>query len=512
MSVKRSKVELFEQIRRAVRVEPGVSIHELSRRFRVHRRTVRDALASAVPPPRKEAARAAPVMGPLMPIIDGWLTDDLSAPRKQRHTARRVWERLVDEHQAVVSERAVRAYVKVARERLGAGQAEVMVPQQHPLGFEAEVDFGAISFYLCGVLTEGELFVMRLSASAKAFRRAYLHEAQEVFFDGHERAFEAFGGVPLRVRYDNLTAAVVKVLKGRDRIENERFVMMRSHHGFDSFFCQPGVEGAHEKGGVEGEIGRFRRRAFVPVPRVESMDELNAMLERIVEVDDGRHVANRTITVRDHFELEAVHLQKLPVERFDTRLLLSCRVDTKSRVCVRNNFYSVPARYARRRLDVRLGAERVEVFDGAKVVAVHARSGGKGVEILVLDHYLEILTRKPGALPNATALARARAAGVFTPAHQKFWDEARRKLGDRPGTIALIEVLLLHRQLPAEAVIAGINAVLTIAVFDPAVVAVEARKSLQPADAVVIAIGEHLARYDRPKPVLTHYDNLLEAQ
>ena len=451
-------------------------------------------------------------MGPLKPIIDGWLTADRAAPRKQRHTARRVWERLVDEHGAQVSERAVRGYVRDAKERLGINEIEVMVPQQHPLGFEAEVDFGEISFYLAGVLTKGELFVMRLSASGKAFRRAYLHEAQEVFFDGHVRAFDAFGGIPRRIRYDNLTPAVVKVLKGRNRQENERFTALRSHHGFDSFFCIPGVGGAHEKGGVEGEIGRFRRRALVPVPHVESMVELNEMLDGIVERDDARHIASRFLTVREHFQLEAQTLQLLPREVFDCRLLLSCRVDTKARVCVRQCFYSVPERYAGRRLDVRLGADRVEIFDGARVVGSHARAVGKGVETLVLDHYLEILARKPGALLNATALAKATASGAFTPTHQQFWDRARRRLGDRQGTVALIEVLLIHRQLPAEAVIAGITAALKVDSLDPAVITIEARKSIQTATAVVVAISDHLTRFDRPAPVLNRYDQLLEAQ
>jgi transposase len=113
-----------------------------------------------------------------------------------------------------------------------------------------------VSVYVAGLLVEVQLFIMRLSASGRAFPRAYLNEAQEVFLDGHVRAFEHFGGVPARIRYDNLKAAVSKVLKGRDRIESDRFVALRSHYGFDSFFCQPGVKGAHEKGGVEGEVGR----------------------------------------------------------------------------------------------------------------------------------------------------------------------------------------------------------------------------------------------------------------
>ena len=241
------------------------------------------------------------MMGLWATIVDDWLTADLSAPRKQRHTARRVWERLVDEHQARVAESTVREYVRGAKPRLGYATVEVTVPQEHPLGAEAEVDFGTVTFVLSGVEVEGRMFVMRLSASGKAFRRVYLNEAQEVFLDGHVRAFEAFGGVPARIRYDNLKAAVAKVLRRRDRAESERFTLMRSHYRFDSFFCIPGVEGAHEKGGVEGEVGRFRRRALVPVPRVASMAELNDLLDRIGERDDERrHIDGRFVTVAEH--------------------------------------------------------------------------------------------------------------------------------------------------------------------------------------------------------------------
>src|SRR5205823_6968304 len=154
--------------------------------------------------------------------------------------------------------------------------------------------------------------------------------------------FDHFGGVPARIRYDNLKAAVVRVLKGRDRVESERFVAMRSHYGFDSFFCQPGIKGAHEKGGVEGEVGRFRRRHLVPVPKVASLAELNELLLAGAAKDDRRHIAHRRITVGEHFALEAATLRPLPVERFDVTVIGSHRVDAKSRVSVRGCLYSVP--------------------------------------------------------------------------------------------------------------------------------------------------------------------------
>lgn len=504
-------MKLYAQIRKASEAD-GVSIRELSRRFGVHRRDVRQALASAVPPERKQPDRPppSPALDPWKPLIDAWLEADRVAPRKQRHTARRVWQRLVDEHDARIGESTVRRYVAEVRRRMDVPLVEVMVPQHHPLGEESEVDFGTASVVLAGVPVEVSMFVMRLSASGRGYTRAYLNEAQEVFLDGHVRAFEHFGGVPRRIRYDNLKAAVERVLKGRDRVESDRFVALRSHYGFESFFCQPGIKGSHEKGGVEGEVGRFRRRHLVPVPHVASMAELNELLAAGCAADDERFIARRAISVGEHFALEADALRALPVESFDVSVLASHRVDRKSRVSVRGCLYSVPASYVGKRLDVRVGADSIEVLDGPRVVARHAR-GLQGDEILALDHYLEVLAVKPGAFVGSTALARARAGGVFGPTHERFWDQARRRVGDRDGTRALIEVLLLHRTIATGAVIAGIDRALSAGSIDPAVVAIEARRTTEPL-APVVPIGEGLSRYDRPAPSIADYDDLLEAQ
>ncbi len=505
---KRSKVELYEQIRKS-HERDGLSIRALAERFGVHRRSVREALASPIPPPRKTSERPAPSLGPWKSTIDGWLEADHEVPRKQRHTARRVWQRLVNEHDAQVSESTVRAYVATVKGRRPIVAAEVMVPQTHPLGYESEVDFGAVSFYLSGELTSAWMYVMRLSASGKGFHRVYANQAQEAFIDGHGRAFAHFGGTPGRVRYDNLKPAVARVLMGRSRTETERFVALRSHYLFESFYCRPGKDGAHEKGGVEGEVGRFRRRHMVPVPRVSSIAELNELVAEGDRLDDLRHIDARPITVAEHFALEYPHLRALPAEPFDVGQLLRPRVDAKSRICVRQCFYSVPVRFAGMRIDVRLGAESVEALDGAQVVARHARAVGKGVETLELDHYLETLRFKPGALAGATALHQARASGRFNAAHDRFFETARRRLGDKDGTRALIGVLLAHRVLPYDAVVAGIEGALAVGSLDPDVVIVEARRATERSRRVATELPD-LTRFDRPTPSLNGYDDLLE--
>ena len=503
----RSRVELFEQIRRDRRVE-DLSIRELAERHGVHRRTVRQALGSAVPPPRKVyPPRARPAIEPWVSVIDGWLQADVGVSRKQRHTARRVWQRLVAEHGAAVSEVTVSRYVARRRVELGLGKVEVAVPQTHLPGAEAEVDFGEFEAVLAGTATKCWMFVLRLSNSGRAFHVAFTTQAQEAFLEGHVLAFEHFAGVPGLVRYDNLKPAVVRVCKGRDRVESERFTALRSHYGFDSFFCRPGIEGAHEKGGVEGEIGRFRRTHLVPVPKAGTLAELNALLAAGDRADDDRVITGRRSTVGAAFTAEAASLGPLPGGAFDCAVLLSARVDAKSRVSVRQSFYSVPARFVARRVTVRLGACDLEVLDGATVIARHERAAGRHNETLVLDHYLEVLKTKPGALPGATALVQAKQCGAFTVSHKAYWDAARAAQGDRAGTRALVEVLLAHRTHPAPALTAAMDRAVACGALDPAAVLIDARRHDKPV-APVIPIGA-LDRYDRPAPTLGGYDDLL---
>ena len=297
--------------------------------------------------------------------------------------------------------------------------------------------------------------------------------------------------------------------------------------GFEAFYCEPGEEGAHEKGGVEGEIGRFRRNFLVPVPRVSSLAELNARLAEDDVRDARRHIEFRKDTVAADFAAEAPLLRPLPADGFDTGTVLWPRADKFARVSVGKCRYSVPARLIGKAVRVRLTANELHVFEDSATVAVHPRLVASGDERLLLDHYLEILVRKPGALPGSVPLAQARADGSFTPAHEALWEQARRRLGDGAGTRALIEVLLLHRRLPAASVAAGITAALNAGTCSPDVVAVEARKHAAAAGtaaarppaavprrsrAAVITLPRRdapLPADTRPAPDTSAYDQLL---
>jgi transposase len=483
-----SRVELFERVRRDRRVDPGVSVRELARRHGVHRRTVREALASAEPPPRKTSARSRTlVLEPAMGWIDAMLREDLQAPRKQRHTVQRIYDRLAAEYGfTLASYSTVCNYVNkrrpeiLAEARVGRVHLEGTVPQVHEPGAEGEVDFADVWVRLAGEPVRCHLFTLRLSYSGKAVHRVYASQCQEAFMQGHAEAFAVLGGVPARhIRYDNLKPAVNQVCFGRTRVESQRWIAFRSHYGFDAFYCMPGVEGAHEKGGVEHEGGRFRRTHLVPVPEVETLAELNERLAAIDQAEDDRHVHGKTASIGECFAAERELLAPLPAEEFDCGITLTPTVRRDSRIVVRQCYYSVPARFIGRQVRVSLRANELLVFDRNQVIAQYPRLTRRYDYRDTLDHYLEILLAKPGALAGSTGLAQARAAGTFTAAHDAFWAAARAGHGDAAGTRALIEVLLLHRRMPAEAVLAGITAAVQAGSASPELVAIEARKASQ---------------------------------
>jgi hypothetical protein len=230
---------------------------------------------------------------------------------------------------------------------------------------------------------------------------------------------------------------------------------------------------------VEGEVGRFRRNHLVPVPEVNSLAELNQLVERWDADDDARRIGSRPRTVGEYFAAERPLLDALPDEPFATGRLLTPRVDRYAQVTVRTVRYSVPVRLIGRQVRVLLHASELVVYDGRVEVARHERLSAKGGVRLELDHYLEGLLRKPGALPGATALEQARATGKFTPIHDAWWEAVRKTHGDAAGTRALVEVLLLHRHMLHEHVVAGIAAALGAGALTADAVALEARKAAQ---------------------------------
>ncbi|MGW5315466.1 IS21 family transposase [Nocardia thailandica] len=526
-----SRAELFAAIRRDAR--EGLSSRKIQRKHRVGFRTVKEALSSAWPTERKDYTARGSKIDPFAEFIDEILVADLTAPRKQRHTTTRIYQRLIEEcGMDGVSYSVLGRYVRQRKPEIaaehGRGPVNVFIPQTHRPGEEAEVDFGDIAVWLRGELVTCYLFCFRMSFSGKAVHRASLSAGQEAFFEGHLHAMRVLGGVPTgKVRYDNLRSAVAQVLGfTRARVEAERWTVFRSHLGLEPFYCKPGIEGAHEKGGVEGQVGWFRRNHLVPVPEVDSIAQLNAMIDAWDSADDDRRIGSRSRTIGEMFASEKPLLAPLPSEEFETGRWFTVRVDRYSQISVRTNKYSVPVRFIGRSVRVLLHASELVVYDGQTEIARHERLSAKAGARLELDHYLEGLLRKPGALPGATALDQARAAGKFTPIHEAWWAAARKAHGDQHGTRALIEVLLLQRNLSHDLLISALAAALQSGALTADAVALEARKIEQsqpgpqapvdlddPQTTVITSLTArrlaHLPPDSRPLPTVDRYDELL---
>ncbi len=414
-----------------LRARDGWSIREISRRSGWSRQTIRKALAAPAAPPRYElsAPRPSPVMGPYLDVVRQWLADDETAPRKQRHTARRIYDRLVSEHGFTGAEVTVRQ--AVARLR-GARPREPFVPLEAPFGKIAQADFGSAVVTIAGVRTEVALFCLRAKASKVPFVAAYPTERLEAFLAGHVAAFEFFGGVPAELWYDNAKTAVTKILAGPAREEHERLSALRAHYLFESSFCTPGA--GNEKGSVENLVGYVRRNALVPVARsFTDLADLNRHLRAWCERERTGHA--------DAWRLERAALGELPARPFPASVSRPVVANKVAMVNVDRVRYSVPVACAGATLRAECFVDRVELYRGADLVASHARSYARGATVLELAHYLDAFARKPRAALSCAALAGA------DPVFLRARDLA---LAAPDGHRRFAEILLLGRELGLE--------------------------------------------------------------
>jgi hypothetical protein len=299
------------------------------------------------------------------------------------------------------------------------------------------------------------------------------------------------------------------VLKGRRRVETDRFVALRSHYLFESAFTLAGIEGAHEKGGVEGEVGRFRRRHLVPVPNVMTLAELNARLRIGCEQDLGRRIAGRSETVGEAFARERPVLRALPAEPAQTDEDATARVDAKALVCVRQNRYSVPVGLVGRRLLVRVGAREIVVCCDGQVVARHDRLTGRFGVSAQLDHYLELLQRKPAALAGSLALHQHRERGHWPGCFDELWARISERYGPSEAARQMVDVLMLLREHGAAQIELAVRGALACGAHDGRAVGVLARQTERPPAAMLDDLPGHLEAIERPQPTLADYDRLL---
>ncbi len=390
-------VELYLRVRRACMVD-GMSVREASRMFGVHRKTVRKMLENPVPPGyRIRRPRRRRKLEGFTEVIDRILRDDLDLPRKQRHTAKRIHERLRDEHGFDGGYTTVKDYVRERR----VTTREMFVPLVHPPG-HAQCDFGEAWAVIGGMKRKVHYFVLDLPHSDAMFAKAYPAETTEAFCDGHVSAFSFLGGVPQSILYDNTKLAVARILGDGRRQRTRVFTELQSHYLFSDRFGRPGK--GNDKGKVESMVKYVRRNFLVPMPMFDSFDDLNAHLEeRCLERMEAKP-RGHTESIGERMERDLDALLSLPPAPYDASDTHTTRVSSLSLVRYRTNDYSVPVAYGHREVLVRGYIDWVVISCGTEVIARHRRSYER--EDFVFDpiHYLPLLERKTGALDQAAPL------------------------------------------------------------------------------------------------------------
>jgi transposase len=434
-------VEKYAAVRQFVFVE-GKSRREAARFFGLSRDTVGRMCRYSEPPGYvRTKPPEKPKLGRLLPAVDAILEWDKSAPPKQRHTAKRIFERLRAEHGYGGGYTSVKDYVRIAKGRM----RETFVPLVHPPG-HAQVDFGEAIGIIGGVRQKLHVFFMDLPHSDAPFIKAYPAETTEAFLDGHVAAFAFFGGVPHSVLYDNTKLAVARILGDGKRARTQAFTGLVSHYLFRDRFGRPGK--GNDKGKVEGLVKNGRRRFLTPVPSASSYDELNAKLAVLCREEWDRQAGRHAETIGERLMADLSAFRELPAGTFEPCEKRSARVSSTLQVRYRMNDYSVPMAYGYREIVVKGFVEEVVIVCGAEEIARHKRSYGRAEFVCDPRHYLALIEQKPGALDQAAALQGWPLSPAFTDLRRML----ETRMGNR-GKREFVQVLRLMETFP-EAIVA----------------------------------------------------------
>lgn len=453
------QVDVKEQIRRAYFLEDK-SQRQIAKEFHHSRHTVAAALANAQPSTYQlQARRATPVIEPYQEIIEQWLRDDRTAPRKQRRTAHRIFTQLVEQYQFPGAESTVRRFVRLRRRELAPPDAFLLL--EYAPGQDAQCDFGEAQVVIAGETLTAQFFCMRLGYSKTPFVNAFPHQRQEAFLEGQQRAFEFFEGVPHRIWYDNLKAAVLKILQGHRREEQQAFTAFRSHHLFESRFCTPG-EG-HEKGSVENLVGYARRNFFTPVPEVDSWEALNAALLARCRAELTRQLRGQAQTIGALWAEEKGLLLPLPAHRYECCRVLPARVSSYSLVTFETNRYSVPVEYFGRQVLLKAFVDRLDVIWQDKTIATHRRCYARERDLLDPQHFLVLILQRPGAWEHSRAIHEWQAR--WPKVYDRYLAALRTHHPEPQGVREFVRMLGLHRTFTETQIAAAFEWALTARCF-----------------------------------------------
>jgi len=493
------------KIRRAYHVE-GKSMRQIAREYRHSYWTIRKALDSAEGRPYTlSKPKPAPKLGPYKETVERLLVEEAELPRKQRYTTRKIYE-IVAEEGYKGSESNLRRHV--GRRRREMSRPKVYVPLAFDPGQDAQVDWGEAQVVMAGGRETVQLFVMRLCYSRRTFAMAFPTQRQEAFFSGHVEAFHFFGGVAHTITYDNLKTAVRRIMKGRNRKEQERFTQLRSHYLFDSRFCSPGA--GNEKGGVEHGVKYVRQNALSPPPVIGSFAELNELLRHWCLAEDGRQVARQTETIGEMFATEQAHLRPLPANDYGCYVSREVVLNPYCQVVFETNRYSVPVEKARKQLTLRAYPFRVEILHQSQLIAAHQRSYRRQQDILNPLHYLSLVAERPGAFEHAAPLRQWRSE--WPPVYEQLLQRLRQELGHPYAVREFVQILQLHQDFAAEPIVAAIEQALQDNLAHLAGVTFCLHRLLDPAPQLAplnTLPQPQLANIGSPTVPATQYDQLL---
>jgi transposase len=392
-----TEMEQWARIRLEV-LREGISKREILRREGIHWDTLQKILQYSEPPGyRLDLPRPKPKLGPYLELIAQIIEEDKAFPKKQRHSATRIFHRIQD-----LGYEGEYTQVREAVSDIKKLQREVFMPLTHDPG-EAQVDFGFALAKVSGELRKVALFIMALPYSDAFFVMAFERECTEAYWEGHAQAFEFFGGVPSRISYDNTKVLVSKILGAHERKLTDGLLKLQSHYLFREHFCR--VRRPNEKGVVEGLVKFARLNFMVPVPQVRDLAELNVMLAEMCRDDLRRRLRGKDGCKGELLKEDQAAFGALPPTAFDACQKQPTRASSLSLVRFDDNDYSVPVAYAHHEILIKGYTDRVELFHQDKIVAEHRRSWGKEGIFFHYFHYLPLLERKPGALDHALPLA-----------------------------------------------------------------------------------------------------------
>jgi transposase len=424
------------QIRHAVLVE-GKSQREVARETGYSRNTVRKMLQnSSRPRYQMSQPRDRPILGPYKQLLEAWVEEDVKKPKKMRRTARRMYQLLQEEHGYRGAEPTVRAYVGKLRRKVNQ---KVYVPLSYAPGETGQVDFGEAEVIIAGQRVKAHLFVLWLGYSSATFVQAYPAETQEVFFAGHVAAFDFIGGVPHEIWYDNLTAAVQKVLKGSGRKEQESFVSFRTHYLFKAEFCN--MASGWEKGGVEGRVGYVRRNWLVGAGEFESWTVLNGYLRERCRQDQQRQLRGRSACIGARLADEQATLRPLPAHPYPCCRTVPVKANHLALVTYATNRYSVPVDKVHEALTLRAYVDKIEISTGTDVIAVHERCWEREQDCLNPYHYLSLLAKRPRAFAHAQPIREWQQR--WPPVFDAYFEGLKTRHPTTEATRRFIEVLKL---------------------------------------------------------------------